>query len=249
VRLLGRGSNLLVPDEGVRGLVVRLAGDTWCGIRREGDGALRAGSGARLKRICAWAAEQGLAGFEFLEGIPGTVGGALVMNAGAMGGWMHDLVASIRVLTQDASIRTLTPEEAPAGYRSCPALRDAIVLDAVLRARGCAPRPEIEETVRRHAQRRKETQPREPSAGCAFRNPPGGHAGRIIDELGLKGRRIGGAEVSPVHANFIINRGGATAGDVIALMREVRETVRERRGVTLEPEVLLFGRDWKEVLP
>lgn len=248
VRLLGRGSNLLVPDQGVRGLVVRLAAPSWSEIRLGPGGTIRAGSGARLKQICGFASIHGLTGFEFLEGIPGTIGGALVMNAGAMGGWMHDLVASIRVLTADAAVRVLTPEEAPAGYRSCPALQDAIVLDAELRATGTATRGEIEERVATLARQRRATQPREPSAGCVFRNPPGGHAGRIIDELGLKGHRVGGAEVSPVHANFIVNRGGATAGDVIALIREVRETVRAQRGVVLEPEVLLFGGDWKEVL-
>lgn len=245
--LLGRGSNLLIPDSGVGGLVLRLAHPGWCAFELLSAGRVRVGAGLRLKQLCGLAVAAGLPGFEFLEGIPGTVGGALRMNAGAMGGWMLDLVEEVRALLHDGSSRTWKRTELEFGYRSCPTLEHAIALEAVLAAKPAA-NGGVQETLLAYQKRRRETQPRDPSAGCVFRNPEGNSAGRLIDECGLKGLRVGDAEVSTVHANFIVNRGRASAADVIGLVRRVREHVRRERGITLEPEVLLYGSDWKEVL-
>ncbi len=151
-------------------------------------------------------------------------------------------------MTLDGTARTLRRDELTGAYRECRELAGAIALGALLRPAGPAAAADISRAMDVYRQRRQETQPREPSAGCVFRNPPDGAAGRLIDEAGLKGERVGDAEVSPVHANFIVNRGRATSADVIALMRRVRERVRAARGVTLEPEVVLFGGDWRDVL-
>jgi UDP-N-acetylmuramate--L-alanine ligase/UDP-N-acetylenolpyruvoylglucosamine reductase len=248
VYALGRGSNLIVPDEGVEGLVVSLAHPAWQACELRPGGLLWAGAGLRLKSLCGFAGKAGMAGFEFLDGIPGSVGGALRMNSGAMGGWIFDIVEEVRFITLAGELCALPGGKMRTGYRQCDDLRDAIALGALFRP-GTA---EESETISRrtdvYRRRRQESQPREPSAGCVFRNPPAVAAGRLIDELGLKGERVGDAEVSPVHANFIINRGQATTADVIALVRRVRERVRQARGITLEPEVLLFGREWRDVL-
>ncbi len=248
VHLLGRGSNLIVPDEGVRGLVIRLQHAHWRRFTPLGPGRWWAGAGLRLKELCGIACRSGEGGFEFLEGIPGTVGGALRMNAGAMGGWIFDLVEQVHVLTLDGELRIRSRGEMGADYRRCAGLEEAIALGAVLRAGPAGATPAIRARMEAYQEKRYESQPREPSAGCIFKNPPGGSAGRLIDELGLKGLRIGDAEVSPLHGNFIVNRGNATGADVIALVRRIRETVRERSRVELEPEVLLYGREWREFL-
>ncbi|TVR51365.1 MAG: UDP-N-acetylmuramate dehydrogenase [Puniceicoccaceae bacterium] len=248
VHLLGRGSNLLVPDDGIDGLVVRLARPWWTRLVEMPRGRLWAGAGVRLVKLAGSACLQGWGGYEFLEGIPGTVGGALKMNAGAMGGWIFDLVEEVHVMTPAGAVRVLPRERIHFGYRHCLELGESIALGAVL---GRPPRetPErIRSVLRDYQRRRRETQPREPSAGCIFKNPPGDSAGRLIDELGLKGERIGDAEVSRVHGNFIVNRGRATSAEVVALVRRIREQVRDRRGIELEPEVLLYGREWKEEL-
>lgn len=247
--LLGRGSNLLVPDEGVHALVIRLAGREWQRFDARPDGRVEAGAGLRLKELCGLAAARGLRGFEFLEGIPGTLGGALRMNAGAMGGWMFDLVEAVRLALRDGTVRTLRRHELHVVYRDCRELGEAVALGALLRPVSAGvPTAEIQAQIASFQARRAATQPRDPSAGCMFKNPPNDSAGRLIDALGLKGERVGDAEVSPVHANFIVNRGRATAADVIALMRRVRERVKAAHGIELEPEVLLYGRDWRDVL-
>ena len=248
VFFLGRGSNLLVPDEGVDGLVISLAHAAWQACEPRPGGRLWVGAGLRLKSLCGYAAKAGLAGFEFLEGIPGSVGGALRMNAGAMGGWMFDLVEEVRLMTLAGEERTLTKDTLRVAYRECRDLADAVALGALLRPAIAAGSEAIVRQMDVYRRKRQESQPREPSAGCVFRNPPGTAAGQLIDELGLKGARVGDAEVSPVHGNFIVNRGRATSAEVIALMRRVREQVRQARGVTLEPEVVLYGADWKDVL-
>ncbi|HUJ42715.1 MAG TPA: UDP-N-acetylmuramate dehydrogenase [Opitutaceae bacterium] len=248
VLLLGRGSNLLVPDEGVDGLVICLAHPGWQDCALRPDGLLWAGAGLRLKQLCGFARQAGLAGFEFLEGIPGSVGGALRMNSGAMGGWMSDLVEEVQIMTLAGEVRRLQKSELHVAYRECRDLVDAIALGAALRPGARAGSAAIDRQIDVYRAQRHETQPREPSAGCVFKNPPGVSAGKLIDELGLKGERVGDAEVSPVHANFIINRGRATCAEIIALMRRVRERVCAARAITLEPEVLLYGRDWRDVL-
>lgn len=250
VIMLGRGSNLLVPDSGVDAVVISLGHPAWQRFVPEADGRVRVGAGLRLKNLCGLASKAGLVGFEFLEGIPGNVGGALRMNAGAMGGWMFDVVEEVRVMARDGAVRTYRKAEMKVDYRHCAELEAAIALEAILRPARVAPGED--EAIRRqidaYRDKRHQSQPREPSAGCMFKNPPGDSAGRLIDAAGLKGERVGGAEVSTVHANFIINRGGATSADVIALVRRVRERVQGASGVTLEPEVLLYGGDWRKEL-
>ncbi|MGF1449938.1 MAG: UDP-N-acetylmuramate dehydrogenase [Opitutales bacterium] len=248
VFILGRGSNVLVPDRGFPGLVLRLAGTPWARCHLREDGRLEAGGGLRLKQLCAEALRLGLDGFGFLEGIPGTVGGALQMNAGAMGGWVFDRVASVRLLTARGDIEERPASAFTPGYRQCPQLEGCVVLSAVFE-----PGPEADaENLRRqmdtYAQKRRQSQPRESSAGSTFRNPPGDYAGRLIEQAGLKGATIGGAQVSELHANFIVNTGEATAAEIVALMRFIRHRVLAETGIVLEPEVVLAGRSWEEVL-
>jgi UDP-N-acetylenolpyruvoylglucosamine reductase len=248
VEVLGRGSNLLVPDDGVEALVLSLRQPAWETFDVLPAGKVRVGAGLRLKNLCGLAVKSGLAGFEFLEGIPGNVGGALRMNAGAMGGWMFDVVESVDVVTFAGERRTLRKEEMHVDYRHCAELHDAIAVGAVLRPASNSEATAIARQIDVYKDKRQKSQPREPSAGCIFKNPPGDSAGRLIDATGLKGERVGDAEVSPVHANFIVNRGRATSEDVIALVRRVRARVEAAHGVRLEPEVLLYGREWRDVL-
>lgn len=245
---LGRGSNLLVADQGVPGLVLRLNQPAFCTLQTAGTDRLRAGAGLRLKALCAFAAKEGFAGFEFLDGIPGTVGGALRMNAGAMGGWMLDVTESVRVLDAGGELRTLHRDELAFGYRDCPTLKDTVVLEATLKAAGRDTPENLRQKMEDFARRRRATQPREASAGCLFKNPEGDAAGRLIDSLGLKGFSVGGAAVSEIHANFIINQDRASAADVIAVVREVRRRVESATGVRLQPEVQLCGLEWEEIL-
>ncbi len=248
VFMLGRGSNLLVPDEGVDGLVISLAHDNWQKFEVRADGRVWVGAGLRLKNLCGLATKAGLVGFEFLEGIPASVGGALRMNAGAMGGWMFDVVDELHLMTFAGQKQVLARSEVHVDYRSCAELRGTIALGAVLKPAAQAAAQDIRRQIDVYQKKRLESQPREPSAGCVFKNPPGTSAGKLIDELGLKGERVGDAEVSAVHANFIVNRGHATSADVVALVRRVRERAKNMRGIELEPEVMLFGREWRDLL-
>ncbi len=248
VLLLGRGSNLIIPDEGVDGLVISLNHENWQKFEPQTDGRVWAGAGLRLKNLCGLATKAGLKGFEFLEGIPGTVGGALRMNAGAMGGWMFDVVEEVHLMTMVGEVRALQKDEMHVDYRHCAELHDAIALGAWLRPAATADMTDIRRQIDVYQKKRVESQPREPSAGCIFKNPPGNSAGRLIDEAGLKGERVGDAEVSTVHANFIVNRGQATSADIIGLVKKIRARVKSARGVDLEPEVLLYGQEWRDVL-
>jgi UDP-N-acetylenolpyruvoylglucosamine reductase len=248
VLMLGRGSNLLVPDEGVDGLVISLGHDHWQKFEPLADGRIRVGAGLRLKNLCGLAIKAGLKGFEFLEGIPGNVGGALRMNAGAMGGWMFDVVEEVEMISRQGEVRVMKKAEMHVDYRHCAELHDAIALGAVLKPAANAESTDIRRQVDVYQKKRVESQPREPSAGCIFKNPPGNSAGRLIDEAGLKGERVGDAEVSTVHANFIVNRGHATTADIIGLVRKIRARVKSAKGVDLEPEVLLYGKEWKDIL-
>ena len=246
--VLGRGSNLLVPDDGYDGLILHLPAEAWGQVTDLGDGRLRVGGGAKLKELCGFAAKAGLTGFEFLEGIPGTIGGSLRMNAGAMGGWIFDVVESVEWLSPRGVVRAARRDCFDALYRDCPQLHGAVVLSAVLRARGTATTEAIRQTMDEMGQKRRVSQPRDPSAGCVFRNPDDDKAGRLIEASGLKGTHVGAATVSPIHANFIVNLGDARAADVLALMREVRRTVQERHGRVLQPEIVALGREWKDLL-
>jgi len=248
VYFLGRGSNLLVPDEGVDGLVIHLGHESWATFEPRPGGRVWAGAGLRLKNLCGLATKAGLAGFEFLEGIPGNVGGALRMNAGAMGGWMFDVVEEVQLMTLDGEVQTLPRTAMHVDYRHCGELHHAVALGALLKPAAATASADVARQIDVYRRKRQESQPREPSAGCIFKNPPGTSAGKLIDQCRLKGERVGDAEVSPVHANFIVNRGRATAGDVLELIRRVRARVHAATGIHLEPEVLLYGKSWEEVL-
>lgn len=246
--VLGRGANVIVPDEGYPGLVIRLQAPFWRTIELVDDNHLHCASGVRLQQLSAEACRLGWQGFEFLEGIPGTVGGALRMNAGAMGGWMLDRVAGIRVLLPDGRIEQWPRAVLEGGYRCCPQLIGAIALSAVLTPAGCADPDTIKATMLHFSSQRKSSQPREASAGCLFKNPVDDHAGRLIDQNGLKGMACGAAEVSNIHANFVVNKGSATASELIELVRSIRNTVHRNTGKWLEPEALLLGKNWEDVL-
>ena len=246
--VLGRGSNLLVPDEGYDGLILHLDSAHWGTVTDLGEGRLRVGGGTRLKELCGFAARAGWQGFEFLEGIPGTVGGSLRMNAGAMGGWIFDVVESIEWLSPQGQVRAARRDSFDALYRDCPQLHGAVVLSAVLRASGRVEPALIRTRLDELAAQRRAAQPREASAGCVFKNPEGHKAGRLIDLCGLKGRSVGPITVSPTHANFLVNHGSAHATDFIALMRTVRAEVKAQQGIELQPEIIALGREWKELL-
>ncbi len=248
LHVLGRGSNLLVPDAGVDGVVVSLRRDSWASFEPLPNGKLRVGAGLRLKNLCGLAARAGLEGFEFLEGIPGNIGGALRMNAGAMGGWMFDVVESVDAISLAGDRVHFCRGDLHVGYRHCLELREAVAIGAVLRPATVSEAAKIGRQIDVYRSKRQESQPREPSAGCIFKNPENDSAGRLIDACGLKGQRIGDAEVSAVHGNFIINRGRATSAEVIELVRKVRREVERQTGKILEPEVLLYGGQWEDVL-
>lgn len=245
---IGRGSNILVADEGLDGLVIRFSAPCWRKVESLGEGRIWAGAGGRLKEICGFAAKTGLAGFEFLEGIPGAVGGALRMNAGAMGSWMFDLVERVQFIDEDGEYQDWPKESFHFGYRRVEEISRGIALGAVLKSAESGEESSIRKRIDTYSTTRKESQPRGPSAGCIFKNPKGAYAGKLIDEHGLKGMRVGAAEVSAVHGNFIVNQGGATAHDVIELVRRIRVKVKAESGYELEPEVLLLGRSWPDVL-
>jgi UDP-N-acetylenolpyruvoylglucosamine reductase len=245
---LGRGSNIIVSDSGFPGVIVRLSKDNWKQIRVLNDHQIYAGAGARLKQLCSKAASTGMVGFEFLEGIPGTVGGSLRMNAGAMGMWLFDVVEELHLITPGGDFKKLKREEIHAAYRNCSELTENYAVGAILNAVGKDDVEKIKAKIKGFSEKRKQSQPREASAGCVFKNPEGGHAGRLIDDSGLKGFTVGGAVVSPVHANFIINNGTATAQDVIDLVKHIRQQIQDTKGVNLEPEVKLLGAEWKDVL-
>jgi len=242
VFLLGRGSNLLVRDGGIRGVVVRLSQPEFSKIEIQ-DNRVVAGSGSKLKDIANSARRSGVAGLEFLEGIPGSLGGALRMNAGAMGGWTFDRVERLRCMDRQGEARDLPVAEVDFTYRSCPLLTTHIALGATLR--GSSESAEVVKArMDGYSQKRWDSQPNQPSAGCTFKNPlPELPAGKLIDQLGLKGTRIGDAMVSDVHANFFVNLGKATARDVLDLIELVRARAREVRGVELETEVEIVGED------
>ena len=239
--LLGRGSNLLIRDGGIRGLVISLANSYFSRIEIIGY-RLHCGAGAKLKQVALLAKLSELTGLEFFEGIPGTVGGGLRMNAGAMGGWMFDVVESLRYMDQSGQIHEDPIANVKVEYRSCPLLKSNIALGAVLRGHPSS-RDVVERRMKTFSQKRWESQPAASSAGCIFKNPGTIPAGKLIDELGLKGTRIGGAMVSQEHGNFIINDGDARAQDVLELIQVIRVKAKAERGIDLETEVEITGED------
>jgi UDP-N-acetylmuramate--alanine ligase len=241
VTVVGRGTNLLVRDGGIAGVVVHLSGDEFTKIEVDGERMIVRG-GARLKAVVNAAKRTELGGLEFLEGIPGSIGGALRMNAGAMGQQTFGVVEWIRYISFTGEIYDADAKSLPVTYRSCPIFANHIVLAAILRGQK-TPRVRIDETLRRFERKRWQSQPAKSSAGCIFKNPDAIPAGKLIDELGLKGTSIGGARVSELHGNFIVNEGGATARDVLTLMEKIRDRALRERGIELEPEVMILGRD------
>ena len=239
--MLGRGSNLLIRDGGIRGFVICLAQPSFSQVVVD-DIRFRCGAGARLKAVAVEARRAGVAGLEFLEGIPGSVGGAMRMNAGAMGSWMFERIESLRYMSLEGQIFEKIASEVPSQYRSCPLLKTHVALSAVLIGIRSSTE-EIAQRMSQYSNKRWETQPPQPSAGCIFKNPASIPAGKLVDELGLKGTSVGGARVSDVHGNFIINDGHASASDVLRLIEVIRGKVQSERSIQLETEVEILGSD------
>jgi UDP-N-acetylmuramate dehydrogenase len=247
-RVIGLGSNLLCPDGGFAGLVLSL--EAACGGWRFDGERVVAGAGAHLAPLLAEAARRGLRGLEGLAGVPGTVGGALAMNAGTPAGEMADVVEAVWVVAPGGELQCWSRAEMRFGYRRSRLQEEpGVAVAAALRLRP-ADGDALRRELRAGARRRRETQPLElPSAGSIWQNPPGEHAGRLVEAAGCKGWRRGDAQVSPKHANFIVNLGRASARDVLALMAEVRAAVAARFGVRLHPEIRwLPGQDDLEAL-
>lgn len=238
--IIGNGSNLLVSDQGYEGVVVQIFKEM-NEIRIEGE-EIVAQAGALLSAVAARAAEASLTGFEFAAGIPGTLGGACVMNAGAYGGEMKDILSSVRVMEREGQIRELPAHELALSYRhSCVPERGLTVLSARLTLRK-GEEGKIRARMEELSAARREKQPLEyPSAGSTFKRPEGYFAGKLIQDAGLKGYSVGGAQVSEKHAGFVINRNQATPEDIRALIEEVQKRVWETSGVCLEPEVKFLG--------
>lgn len=238
--ILGNGSNLLVGDKGFRGVIIQLQ-KGMNGIETEGK-TIRAQAGALLSQVAAEALHQGLTGFEFAAGIPGTLGGACIMNAGAYGGEIKDVLKEVTVLDAKREILVLDATKLDMKYRHSElANKGYIVLEAVLELKE-GKREEIQAIMDDLKRRRIEKQPLEyPSAGSTFKRPEGYFAGKLIQDTGLRGFTVGGAQVSEKHCGFVINKDNATAADIAELMRQVSEKVKEKFGVELEPEVKRIG--------
>lgn len=238
--ILGNGSNLLVSDEGYRGVILKI-GPKMGQILVAGT-EVTAQAGASMASVARTCLEHGLAGFEFAAGIPGTIGGGIVMNAGAYGGELKDIVKTVTVLTEAGECKTLSCQEMCFSYRDSIAKHDgSVILSATFCLRE-GNREEIKALMEDLAGRRRDKQPLEfPSAGSTFKRPEGYFAGKLIMDAGLRGFQVGGARVSDKHCGFVINAGGATAEDVRSLMEQVTEKVKEEFQVELEPEVLFLG--------
>lgn len=246
--ILGNGSNLLVSDKGYGGVIISMMeGFSWVKVEAldASDGAvLTAGAGILLSRLAKTALENSLTGFEFAAGIPGTLGGAVVMNAGAYGGEMRQVILKASVLTGDGSIKDIPAEELQLGYRhSCIPEKNYIVLSAQIALKE-GNRKTIQDEMEQLASKRREKQPLEyPSAGSAFKRPAGHFAGQLIEQAGLKGYQVGGAQVSEKHCGFVINKDHATAADILNLCKDVKKQVRDKSGVDLETEIKMLGWD------
>jgi UDP-N-acetylmuramate dehydrogenase len=244
--VMGAGTNLLVRDGGIRGLVIKLTRSfrKITLIKPDGDQPMiRAEAGVSLRRLLSVCLEQELAGLEFTSGIPGSLGGAWAMNAGAQGREMADVTEAITLLTPGGELEEKRSPGLSFSYRRLRLAPGTIILQGLMRVRRGTSNAiaGAVETINRW---RWHTQPLElPSAGSVFKNPPGDAAGRLIEQAGLKGRRAGGAQISEKHANFIVNRGGATAKDILALMDVMQASVRNATGILLEPELQVVGED------
>ena len=240
VTLVGNGSNLLVRDKGIRGLVIKL-GSMLRDIKVSGN-VLTFGSGVSLAQASKKAAELGLSGMEFAVGIPGSIGGAVYMNAGAYDGEMSKVVKSVRVMNAAGEVSELSADELDFGYRHSALQGSGKIVTSVTVELPAGDKQAIAEKMADFSNRRITKQPLElPSAGSMFKRPPGYFAGTLIDQTGLKGYTVGGAQVSTKHAGFVVNIGGATAADVLQLISDVQAKVFAAHGVHLEPEVLVLG--------
>jgi UDP-N-acetylmuramate dehydrogenase len=243
VTVLGLGSNMIVRDGGVRGVVIRLGGKAFGTVEAKDDAEIVAGAAAPDAVVARAAAQAGVAGLEFLRGVPGAIGGALRMNAGAHGGETKDILIAARGVDRKGDLRTFTCETMGFSYRHTSAPEDMIFTQARFRGR-LGEESEILAEMERITAAREASQPiREKTGGSTFKNPPGGKAWNLIDEAGCRGLVVGDAEVSTMHCNFLINRGAATAADIEALGEEVRRRVRETSGVILEWEIKRVGKE------
>ena len=238
--ILGNGSNLLVSDKGYRGVVIQLW-KNFSDIETE-DNTITVKAGALLSKVAAEALEESLTGMEFASGIPGTMGGAVMMNAGAYGGEMKDIIREVTVLTREGELLTLSKEEMNFGYRtSVVKEKGYVVISAELQLRK-GDREEIRKVMDELKERRVTKQPLDmPSAGSTFKRPEGYFAGKLIMDAGLRGFSVGGAQISEKHCGFVVNKVDATAADVLGLIGEVQKRVQEKFGVALEPEVKFLG--------
>lgn len=244
--IVGGGSNIVIPER-YDGLVLQLNTSYWKACEKLAKDTFEVRAGCFLKIFLDLAEEQGVTGFEFLDGIPGTLGGALAMNAGTSDLGILDKVQRLTVMDLKGNMRELQRNEIKYGYRSCETLKDYIVLSAVLV--GEVATPELVQSTRKALHdRRSNTQPHGRSLGCFFKNTDLGSTGKLLDQLGMKGTTFGDVFISPIHANFILNKGHGTFAEVLQLMRYIRHKVHEEVNILLEPEVRLLGKKWEEVL-
>ncbi len=242
VTLIGNGSNLLVRDKGIRGLVIKL-GNMLNEILVDGN-KITFGSGVSLALASRKAAENSLSGMEFAVGIPGSIGGAVYMNAGAYDGEMANVVAAVRVMDATGKVTIMSAEELRFGYRKTALQESGLIVTSVTVVLQKAEQQKIVAKMDDFSQRRISKQPLElPSAGSMFKRPPGYFAGTLIEQTGLKGYSVGGAQISEKHAGFVVNTGNATAADVLGLIKDVQDRVLAAHGVLLQPEVLVIGEE------
>ncbi|GAA0331147.1 UDP-N-acetylmuramate dehydrogenase [Bacillus carboniphilus] len=242
-RVVGRGSNLLVKDGGIDGVVIKL-GKGIDHLDWLSDTMIQVGGGYSLVTLATQLSRKGLTGIQFAGGIPGSVGGAVYMNAGAHGSDISNILVKARILFEDGSIEWLTNEEMEFSYRTSvlQTKRPGIVLEAIFQLEEGI-RDEVVEEMKKYKDYRRDTQPwTSPCAGSIFRNPLPNYAGKLVEESGLKGHRIGGAQISDLHGNFIVNTGEATAEDVLALIQHVKDTILEKYNIQMETEVEIIGK-------
>lgn len=244
---IGSGSNLLIPDEEYRGVVVKLEDFNWKFYKKLRDCTYEVGAGVILSQFLNSMEAQGVGDFEFLDGIPGTLGGALSMNAGTHGMGILDCILKVDWMDLSGKIHATRREELQYGYRCCETLKNGIILSAVLQGKPSTVE-KVKEQRNRLSQNRHLSQPVGASLGCFFKNTVSGSTGQLIDQVGLKNAHVGDIFVSSIHANFIVNEGSGTCRDVIKLVRSVRDRVKEKTGIVLEPEVRLLGKSWEQIL-
>jgi UDP-N-acetylmuramate--alanine ligase len=233
---------LLVRDGGIRGVVIHPSKGEFDTVTRDGD-TLTCGAGARLKKIASAAREARLGGFEWMEGIPGNLGGSIRMNAGAMGVETFDQIVSVTFLDSAGELHTRQLSEIEHHYRNVPQFTTSYAVAATLRGKANTPLEEIDHLLEQSKQKRRIGQPIAASAGCIFKNPSEIPAGKLVQELGYKDRAVGNAKVSVIHGNFIVNEGGASAKDVLELIDHIKKESKEERSIVLETEVQIIGQD------